>query len=325
MTNRDDILPFPVIEIAGAMDVHNRRDELERTIAAGLESSGCQVVRINDGITADAFAALAAMACGTLVEDNGEHERVASSHGLFTPTAYAPDAKLLWHNENTFLDVFPSRIAFGCSRPADLGGETPLADGTALVRMLDPGILKRFREHGICYVRTYVDGFHRTWKQILRATDRTQAERYCAAHHIAFAWRDSTLTTRSTRPALIQHPRLGCEALIAQPLHWHPRALDDEVRDFLVQSFGPEAIPRNCYYGDGTVIEDSVIDEIKAACQEIEQTFRWRPGDVMLVDNLRQAHARNPYTGQRSLLVAMGSMMRFARNWSHGASVVEPV
>jgi hypothetical protein len=31
----------------------------------------------------------------------------------------------------------------------------------------------------------------------------------------------------------------------------------------------------------------------------------WRPGDVMLVDNIRTAHSREPFTGRREILVAM--------------------
>ena len=32
----------------------------------------------------------------------------------------------------------------------------------------------------------------------------------------------------------------------------------------------------------------------------------WQDGDLMLVDNIRMAHSRDPYTGTREIVVAMG-------------------
>ncbi|MEV0964439.1 TauD/TfdA family dioxygenase, partial [Streptomyces sp. NPDC049910] len=31
----------------------------------------------------------------------------------------------------------------------------------------------------------------------------------------------------------------------------------------------------------------------------------WQPGDLMLVDNIRTAHSREPYDGPREILVGM--------------------
>ena len=36
--------------------------------------------------------------------------------------------------------------------------------------------------------------------------------------------------------------------------------------------------------------------------------FQWREGDVLMVDNMLVAHARNPYQGARKIVVAMGEM-----------------
>ena len=36
--------------------------------------------------------------------------------------------------------------------------------------------------------------------------------------------------------------------------------------------------------------------------------FQWQKGDVILVDNIRAAHARDPYEGSRKIVVAMGDM-----------------
>ena len=76
--------------------------------------------------------------------------------------------------------------------------------------------------------------------------------------------------------------------------------------------FAEADLPRNCYYGDGTPIEDSVMAEICEVYQQLEVSFPWQQGDILLLDNLLVAHARNPFFGERKLLVAMGNMTSFA-------------
>ena len=38
----------------------------------------------------------------------------------------------------------------------------------------------------------------------------------------------------------------------------------------------------------------------------------WQPGDLMLVDNVRTAHSREPFEGPREVLVAMADPVRLA-------------
>ncbi|MEU3648064.1 TauD/TfdA family dioxygenase [Lentzea sp. NPDC034063] len=42
--------------------------------------------------------------------------------------------------------------------------------------------------------------------------------------------------------------------------------------------------------------------------RSLESAFPWRRGDVLAVDNVAVAHARNPFTGKRKLFVAMGGV-----------------
>ncbi len=70
-----------------------------------------------------------------------------------------------------------------------------------------------------------------------------------------------------------------------------------------------EDLPRNVYYGDGSRIEDSVKDEIRSIYHETAVAFPWRAGDVLMLNNMLTAHARNPYVGARKIVVAMGEMV----------------
>jgi alpha-ketoglutarate-dependent taurine dioxygenase len=63
------------------------------------------------------------------------------------------------------------------------------------------------------------------------------------------------------------------------------------------------------YYGDGTAIENSVIEEIRELSWRTAVKFPWQEGDVLAVDNMLVAHARMPFKGPRKILVSMGEMI----------------
>ena len=37
--------------------------------------------------------------------------------------------------------------------------------------------------------------------------------------------------------------------------------------------------------------------------------FQWQPGDMITLDNMLVAHARDPYVGPRKIVVALGDMI----------------
>jgi hypothetical protein len=53
-----------------------------------------------------------------------------------------------------------------------------------------------------------------------------------------------------------------------------------------------------------------VVDVINEVYQRHTAATPWRRGDLLLVDNLRTAHSRQPYEGDREIVVAMGNPVR---------------
>ena len=72
---------------------------------------------------------------------------------------------------------------------------------------------------------------------------------------------------------------------------------------------GMESIPRNVYYGDGAPIDDATVSEIGELYERTAVRFRWQEGDLLMLDNMLVAHARDPFTGPRKIVVAMGDMI----------------
>jgi Taurine catabolism dioxygenase TauD, TfdA family len=73
--------------------------------------------------------------------------------------------------------------------------------------------------------------------------------------------------------------------------------------------FEENKLPRNVYYGNGNRIEDSVIAEINEVYRQSKISFPWQKGDILMLDNMLAAHGRNPYIGERKIVVAMGEMI----------------
>ena len=77
----------------------------------------------------------------------------------------------------------------------------------------------------------------------------------------------------------------------------------------MLSMFKEEDLPRHVYYGDGTPIEDSVVAEISEIYEQQAVRFQWQPGDVIVLDNMLVAHARDPFEGTRKILVAMAEIV----------------
>lgn len=73
----------------------------------------------------------------------------------------------------------------------------------------------------------------------------------------------------------------------------------------MLSSFREEDLPLNAYYGDGSQIEDDVLDEIRDAYQQEKVVFTWQEGDILMLDNMLMAHGRTPFVGARKVLFGM--------------------
>jgi alpha-ketoglutarate-dependent taurine dioxygenase len=260
----------------------------------------------------DTFERFAASVCSELFNENGEHPRESVSGNVYTPVYYPPDQKLLWHNENSFNLRWPMKILFGCARPADRGGETPIVDSRRVFEEIDPEVRRRFLDKQVTYQRNFGAGVGLDWQTVFQTDDRAELERQAAAEGIEIEWKGPDhLCTRFRRPAAARHPVTGEWTWFNQAQHWHVSCLDPETRESMQSLFASEDLPRNCYYGDGTPISDEDMAHILSVYERLEVSFPWQQGDVLLLDNMLVAHARNPFEGERRLLVSLGEMEQF--------------
>jgi alpha-ketoglutarate-dependent taurine dioxygenase len=257
--------------------------------------------------TPQAFDHVARLLCESLYQENGEHERVADAGNTQRPVFFPAERELLWHNENSFNDEWPRKLLFGCEQAAATGGETTLVDSRRVHDRLDPALRRQFTEKKVMYQRNFGGGLGLGWEQVYGTTDRSEVERRCSASGVRVEWgTGGRLRTLAVRPAVVRHPKTGAWSWFNQAQHWHIACLDARTREALQAKFSQEDLPRHCYYGDGSPIEDSVMAEILGVYRDLEVTYTWQKGDLMLVDNVLTAHGRRPYSGTRLQLVALG-------------------
>lgn len=288
-------------------------------LADRLPHVGAVLFRGFDVVDAATLEAVIRSFGAELFTASGEHPREHVADGVFTPVFFAPDRKLLWHNENSFDRVGPGRIWFCCVRPADHGGATPIVDSRRVLTTLPDEIRDAFAARGVQYRRTFHPGVGRSWQDIFKTKERDEVAEICRAEGTDFDWRGDVLRTRSNRPAVIAHPETGEQCWFTQAQHWHPACLDPETRTSLTAIFGAD-LPRDCRFGDEGPIPDAWMATIMDVYASLECTFPWQRGDVLLLDNVVMAHGRNPYRGERKLLVAMSDATDFVDGRDPGAA-----
>ncbi|KST70375.1 TauD/TfdA family dioxygenase [Mastigocoleus testarum] len=228
------------------------------------------------------------------------------SGNVYTSTEYPAYQSIPLHNEMSYSHNWPLIVGFFCIQPSEQGGETPIADSRRILTNLNPKIVEKFRQKKVMYVRNYQDGLDLSWENVFQTTDKSEVENYCKSFGIDCEWKSSNhLRTRQVCQAIAIHPQTGESVWFNQAHLFHVSSLESSVRDFLFANFQEEDFPRNSYYGDGSPIEESVLEEIHQIYHQEKIIFPWCKGDILMLDNMLFSHGREPFIGSRKVVVAM--------------------
>src|SRR5438105_7940472 len=206
------------------------------------------------------------------------------------------------------------KISFFCVKAAQQGGATPIVDCREVCRRLEPRILKKFAEKGLMYTRNFSEGLDVSWRRFFHTEDKTAVKISCRNAGMTCEWtRGDGLRIRQIYKAVAKHPKTGEMTFFNQVQLHHISCLEPAVRESLLSLFKEEDLPRNVYYGDGSTIEDSVMEHVGEVYEKVAIRFKWQEGDMVMLDNMSTAHARDSYVGERKIVVAMAEMFSAAQ------------
>lgn len=271
------------------------------------DEHGAVLLRGFAPLDAEGFGELATALAGELRDyDNRSTPRHKVSDKVFTSTEYPADQTIPQHNEMSYSDSWPDMLLLTCLVPSETGGETPVADSARVYTRIPEATRERFERHGVMYVRNFGLGVDLSWQEVFQTDDRAEVDTYCAEHGIEVEWLGGErLRTRHVVQATIKSQATGETVWFNQAHLFHASSLPENVERELRESFAEDELPRNAMYGDGTPLLAEDLANVRAAYAAEEIALPWETGDVMIVANEQFSHGRNPYTGKRSVLVAM--------------------
>jgi alpha-ketoglutarate-dependent taurine dioxygenase len=301
----------PTLVAHGVPDAESGRawlTEHRPAVRAALDRHGCLFIRgIPLGDTSD-FAAVRDI----LVQERASYREKAtprSDYGadVFSSTDLPAVQPIRPHNENSYTLEFPGVLLFGCLVAPDEGGATTVADSREVLAALPDAVVARFRAEGWTLRRNYQAHLGLPWATAFGTDSREEVEQYCRQNLIGYRWLPGNgLLTSQRRPAIVRHPGTGEEVWFNHVAFWNEFSLDAAVRDVLVSSYGPDGLPFQTRYGDGEPIPADVVGVLNEAYDAALRRESWQPGDLLLVDNVLCSHGREPFTGNRQIVVAMG-------------------
>ncbi|MFB9907868.1 TauD/TfdA family dioxygenase [Allokutzneria oryzae] len=303
-----------IIEVSGVADAAEWAARNRGALHHVVAQHGAVLVRglgIRDA--EGAGAVLTTLATDLMAEREAFAPRWSYSDGVYSSSKWPPNQPMCMHHELSYALEFPGMMLFAClSAPTD-GGATAVSESAKVLAALPADLVERFEREGWLLTRSYNDEIGVPWSEAFGTTHKAEVEKYCAANGITFEWTaDGGLRTSQRRSAVISHPAHGERLWFNQIAFLNQWTMAPEVREYLVDVYGQDGLPFNTRFGNGEEITEDIVQVINKTYDSVTLREPWRAGDLMLVDNLRMAHSREPFDGPREVLVAMGYPVRLA-------------
>ena len=262
---------------------------------------------------AEVTAVFRRLATGLMAETEAFAPRESYSDGVYSSSPWPPNQQMCMHHELSYALEVPGIMLFACLRAPTDGGATAVADSPTVLEALPPELVERFEREGWFLTRNYNDEIGASLADAFGTEDRDAVESYCLANAIEFEWQpDGGLRTRQRRSAVVRHPVTGKRCWFNQIAFLNEWTIDPEVREYLVDVYGADQLPFNTCFGNGDPIGEDVVKLVNRVYEANTAREPWRAGDLMLVDNVRTAHSREPFVGSREVLVAMADAVHLA-------------
>ena len=245
----------------------------------------------------------------------GSSQRSKLTKGVYTSTEFPKNRSIPLHNEQAYTTAWPMKIWLHCVVASPVGGETPIADSRRIYQRIDAAIRRRFESKRLLYVRNYGTGMDLSWQQTFGSESRAEVEAFCRESGIAAHWIGANqLRTEQLVQGTAWHPLTRVPLWFNQAHLFHASSQGADVMAMLLDILGDARnLPRHVFYGDGSPLEDDVLATIRGVLDEEAVKFPWQPGDIVMLDNMLAAHGREPFDGERKIVVSLAEPYSLAQ------------
>ncbi|TQM14714.1 TauD/TfdA family dioxygenase [Pseudonocardia kunmingensis] len=246
------------------------------------------------------------LSANLMVDREAFAARRVHADGVYSSSVWPANQPMCMHHERSYAVEVPALMLFACLQAPQTGGATGVADSSRVLDALPAELVRRFEQEGWLLVRNYNDEIGASIADAFGTDDPAAVESYCRDNAISFQWQpDGGLRTWQRRRAVLRHALTGRRCWFNQIAFLNEWTIEPEVREFLVDTYGPDGLPFTTRFGGGEPIGADVVQLLNAVYEQHTAREPWQDGDLMLVDNIRTAHSREAFTGPREVLVAM--------------------
>jgi alpha-ketoglutarate-dependent taurine dioxygenase len=302
-----ELQSLPILRAEPTGDAPSWAAEHRHALRAVVADHGSVLVRgLGLHAATDVGAVFQRLATGLMAETEAFAARETYSDGVYSSSKWPANQPMCMHHELSYTLEFPGLMMFACLSPPSDGGATAVADSVAVLDALPAELVERFEREGWLLTRSYNDEIGASMAEAFGTEDRAAVESYCRANAIEFEWQaDGGLRTRQRRSAVVRHPVTGERCWFNQIAFLSEWTMAPEVREYLVEIYGEEGLPFNTRFGNDDPVGEDVVQLINEVYDANTAREPWQAGDLLLVDNVRTSHSREPFEGPREVIVAM--------------------
>lgn len=288
-----------------------------------LHTEGALLLRGFPVYSPDDFAeVIEALNLGTYLNYiGGDSPRIKVRKGVYTSTEAPPSVRIPLHNELSFVKYYPRNIYFFCQVEPVNGGETPIGDARKIYEAIDPEVRQRFIERELKYVARYyhkslimdtmnkIQKGHKNWMEVFETETKEEVERLCRECEYGCKWlRRDWVQISQERPATLNHEVTGETTWFNQAhlYDYNPKFLGlwryIGYRLFYCRR---DIRHHEIFYRDGERISRKDLYHILDVLEDQSIYFKWKQGDVLVLDNVLMMHGRAPFSGKRRVLTSL--------------------
>lgn len=256
----------------------------------------------------------------------GASPRSRLSDHFFTSTEAPAPYVISFHTEMCYLKNRPGKIFFYCITEPQQYGETPVFDCADIFSTLPNELQHKIETLGVMYQRYFVNkkarffNVYKTWMDSFQAKTKEQAEEACRQQGLEFEWQASGgLITRNKMPGMIVDPKSGkkCISLTLYNSESAPydmfkfkRRINPLSRLWLTAFIRSQYARKNVFlktlWGDGSEITAAETRLLIDTAWQQSNLFKWKQGDLLILDNIRCGHGRLNVVKPRKIAAALG-------------------